>query len=143
MIRIELVSEVTAFRGPLKVAREIHEELGGSFRAPHHTVSQLGLAGELAIAAGGVMLLDEASEFRAGALAWLLATWTLMPARPVLVVDLSGERFPENLGRHWTERVPHSLLWTAIERAEHIDAGRSGSMRAPVLRCSQCDEVLA
>lgn len=35
-----------------------------AFRAPHHTVSKVGFMGELALAEGGVFMLDEAPEFR-------------------------------------------------------------------------------
>jgi len=45
-------------------ARQIAKDMGDrNLRAPHHTVSQAGLIGELAIAAGGVLLLDEVEEF--------------------------------------------------------------------------------
>jgi hypothetical protein len=41
------------------------------FRAPHHTVSELGLLGELELARCGTLFLDEVSEFRWNALAAL------------------------------------------------------------------------
>lgn len=38
--------------------------VAGPFRAPHHTVSLIGLKGELERAENGVLLLDESPEFR-------------------------------------------------------------------------------
>lgn len=43
------------------------------FRAPHHTVSERGLLGEAHLATGGVLFLDEATEFRSLALEALAA----------------------------------------------------------------------
>jgi DNA repair protein RadC len=43
-----------------------HNEAGRflTFRAPHHSCSRAGIAGELRLAVGGVLYLDEAGEFR-------------------------------------------------------------------------------
>lgn len=38
--------------------------VAGPFRAPHHTVSLVGLKGELELAENGVLMLDESPEFR-------------------------------------------------------------------------------
>jgi hypothetical protein len=35
-----------------------------AFRAPHHSVSELGMAGEVEMAEGGLLYLDEVDEFR-------------------------------------------------------------------------------
>lgn len=50
----------------------------------------------------------------------------MKPARPVLVVDLSdqsifkyAEKYAEKIGDP-IERLPHSWLWQAIERAEEL-----------------------
>lgn len=67
------------------------------FRAPHHTVSTAGLVGnakrpgEVSLAHNGVLLLDEATEFRRDALDALWATLKLgtvgsFPAAPRLVI---------------------------------------------------------
>jgi len=56
----------------------------------------------------------------------MLRTWAMKPARPVLVVDLSdqsifkyAEKYAEKIGDP-IERLPHSWLWQAIERAEEL-----------------------
>lgn len=60
------------------------------FRAPHHTVSRVGALGELARAAGGVLLLDDAQEFKADTLRQLIREWQSMGImRPVLVMLFS------------------------------------------------------
>lgn len=63
-------------------------------RAPHHTASRRALLGELALAAGGILYLDEADKHRRGDLVALIHHWNQMamnPARPILVlrVDVS------------------------------------------------------
>jgi hypothetical protein len=77
-------------RGAHVEAREIAG--GRTFRAPHHTVSQAGLVGELAIAAGGVLMLDEAGQFSRAAMLALKNTLTLMSddVRPVLFLTVPG-----------------------------------------------------
>lgn len=71
-------------------AREAAKGRTGPFRAPHRTVSLLGLIGELAISAGGVLWLDAANELRAGDVLTLCGTWAFMhPAhRPVVYFAL-------------------------------------------------------
>lgn len=64
------------------------------FRAPHHTVSEWGLAGELSLAAGGVLYLDEAREIKTSALAGVMATWRMMdgnPAQPLVIAAAHDE----------------------------------------------------
>lgn len=40
------------------------EILGVALRAPHHTCSPESVAGEVELAAGGILLLDDAADFR-------------------------------------------------------------------------------
>lgn len=70
--------------------------LGRNFRAPHHTVSQAGLVSELAIAACGVLLLDEVESFSAQALRSLRNTLEFMheDARPALFLTHACEEMP-------------------------------------------------
>jgi hypothetical protein len=74
--------------GAIWLARRMARRRNGLFRAPHHTVSGLGLISELAISAGGTLLLDEAIEFRRSGVRQLLSTWRAMPKaiRPDLVL---------------------------------------------------------
>jgi len=93
-MNIIVVPEKTETTSATFRARQLHREKGrGPFRAPHHSVSEVGAIAELALAAGGVYLMDEAREWRSNVRASVLRTWALMPpeARPVLVVDTSGE----------------------------------------------------
>lgn len=77
-------------------ARELAANIGGPLRAPHHTCSAIALLGELALAAGGVLYLDEVPEFRAEALSAMAHTWAKMTDghRPTLVL---GVREAQNL----------------------------------------------
>jgi hypothetical protein len=93
-MNIIVVPEKTETTSATFRARQLHREKGrGPFRAPHHSVSEVGAIAELALAAGGVYLMDEAREWRSNVRASVLRTWALMPpeARPILVVDMSGD----------------------------------------------------
>ena len=61
------------------------------FRAPHHTVSDLGFCGEIERAAGGLLFLDEAPEFRRGLVERIPAA---LEADPSLVVIASANPCP-------------------------------------------------
>lgn len=82
---------------PIATARKLAAELGGNFRAPHHTVSRAGLSGEMALAAGGVLLLDEPAEFTRGALSMLESLWAGMdPAcRPEILLTVRATDDPK------------------------------------------------
>lgn len=83
----------------LKIVKNCQEELararegaqGKPCRAPHHTVSLTGLMGELAIAAGGVLWVDSAEDYRRGDLLILCNTWAaMMPdVRPTVIFALN------------------------------------------------------
>lgn len=110
-----------------QAARLLDPELGAlladrPFRAPHHSVSLAGLVGggdkprpgEVSLAHGGTLLLDEADEFRRDALESLFAAlvagkselrrygeiWTY-PAAPALVIGTVDPRntTPERLAK--------------------------------------------
>jgi magnesium chelatase family protein len=87
--------------------RDAREVMERPFRAPHHTVSEAGLLGggdkprpgEVSLAHGGILLLDEIAEFRRAVLdsLWVAlragestivrrGEWTRIPARPALVI---------------------------------------------------------
>lgn len=87
--------------GALIEAREMAAEAGCNLRAPHHSVSQAGLIGELAIAAGGVLFLDEVEEFRGSALRTMVNHLGMMQekVRPVLFVTHCGDELPEAVAK--------------------------------------------
>lgn len=95
-MRIEVRKSGT---GATLEARAVAKEVGRNLRAPHHTVSQAGLIGELALAACGVLLLDEADLFRGSSLLVLRNHLELMhpDARPVLFLTHSGDEVPDGL----------------------------------------------
>jgi magnesium chelatase family protein len=67
------VTAIHSVAGLLSASRDL--SLARPFRAPHHTVSEIGLVGggdgprpgEVSLAHLGVLLLDELAEFRRGA----------------------------------------------------------------------------
>jgi hypothetical protein len=63
------------------------------FRAPHHTISELGALSELALAAGGILYLNEAIEFRKPVLSAIYRVWVKMypKVRPVIIAHLNKE----------------------------------------------------
>lgn len=85
-------------RESIEEAREAAKGRNGVFRAPHHTVSQAALMGELAISAGGVLYLDEADQFRSSALSIMFNTMGFMhpDVRPHVVMACEGD-LPERV----------------------------------------------
>lgn len=81
---------IVARRGDTSPVRLAHRigVIRRPLRAPHHTVNDRGLVGEVAMAAGGTLLLDQAHLFKLNPLASAMATWKLMggnPAQPLIV----------------------------------------------------------
>jgi len=74
-------------------ARQMAEDAGRPFRAPHHSVSHAGLIGELALAAGGILFLDCVEEFRGSALTSLRNHIEMMArdVKPTLFVTYGGD----------------------------------------------------
>lgn len=80
-------------------ARRLAELSRCPFRAPHHSVSQAGLVGELALAAGGILFLDSVEEFRGSALLVLKNHMSMMAEgiRPLLFMTHGDEELPESV----------------------------------------------
>ncbi len=116
--------------------------LQAPFRAPHHTVSEAGLLGggarprpgEVSLAHGGVLFLDEVAEFRRSSLEDLarvvgrgevvLARSEMvarMPARPALVV---GSCEPRDF-----ERAKKLFPWTGVYEMTAGEVGRLAEVR--------------
>lgn len=74
-------------------ARNEATRRNGHLRAPHHMASLIGLMGELAIAAGGVLMLDDIGEFRREGLRVLANHIASMhsTSRPCVVATYRGE----------------------------------------------------
>ncbi len=82
--------ELFTVAGGIDYARELAHQMGGNLRAPHHTVSRAAIGAEIALAAGGVLLLDEAAYFSPDIVHQISRTWLgMVPAcRPRIVVIL-------------------------------------------------------
>ena len=82
--------ELFAPPGGIAYARDLAQSIGGNLRAPHHTASHAAMGDEMALAAGGVLLLDDAGEFSPAVLARIASVWAAMtPAvRPRIVAVL-------------------------------------------------------
>lgn len=108
MDKVEIIFGQTP-AGVVAKYREVAEKSGlGRFRAPHCSASQIALVAELAIAAGGVLFLDEAEAFRASYLDAVICTWREMPerVRPVLVLRFRhppGGRLRDTLTRRFPD----------------------------------------
>lgn len=78
--------------------RRMAEQRRCALRAPHHSVSSAGLVGELAIAAGGILLLDCVEEFRGSTLLTMKNHLDMMAehVRPLLFLTHEGE-LPERV----------------------------------------------
>lgn len=113
-----------AVRAVWSVAGVLVDHLGVAFRAPHHTVSDAGLVGsrgrpgEVSLAHGGCLLLDEVADFRRSALQALTHAMSQgvavtpdgqalppsFPARPQLVI---GTCAPKDV-----KRARELFTWT-------------------------------
>ncbi len=107
--------------GATWLARRMARRRNGLFRAPHHTASDIGAQGELAIAAGGTLYLDEALKFRRNTLAQLLSTWRMMPeaVRPDLVLGCllpDGDGGAQRRFNDLLERLPVEPRGFHLER---------------------------
>jgi hypothetical protein len=108
----------------LRFAREL--AWGDAFRAPHHTVSTIGLVGELAVAVGGVLYLEGFECFRASAVRTMFDVWgrmdedlrpdVVMVARTGYAPDLRDHS--EDAGK-W-RALPISL--DVFEAIPHLDS---------------------
>lgn len=87
-----IITNPDGWRGITAMARDIGREVGGPFRAPHHTVSQIVAVQEVAIAAGGVLYIDDPAEFAPGVCRAIVDTVRAMdPAhRPLVVLGYGG-----------------------------------------------------
>jgi hypothetical protein len=87
---VTLITAGPRAKGAFYEACNVGRKHGGNFRAPHHTVSQTGMAGELALAAGGVLVLDDANEFSHSAISVIKNLLPMMDeaVRPVVVLTL-------------------------------------------------------
>ncbi len=89
-----ITSPTAAASGAIEQVRKIASELGGNLRAPHHTAGASAVAGEMALAAGGVLLLDDPADFPRVIVRLIGRLWQQMAptARPHIVVILRGDR---------------------------------------------------
>lgn len=112
-----LITSPAAHRGSISKAREIAAEYGGNFRAPHFTVSRNAISGEMALAAGGVLLLDQAADFSRSVVSMITNLWTNMdPAcRPELIVTLSGDGTDDGTAAMLAHFVKTFEGWTVTE----------------------------
>lgn len=83
---------------------------GRPFRAPHHTVSARGLRSEIELAKGGILLLEDAAEFRAHD----LPRTTPKDVRVILTADSS-----DALARILTFPIAAGAVVCPIERGPH------------------------
>jgi len=94
--------------GIVKTVRALHAGFGGEIplRAPHYTVGHQGMLGELVLAAGGILFLDDILEFVPAVLRQLLWHWDHMDpkAQPILVIGLRLSR-DEQAARHEWSRI--------------------------------------
>ena len=87
---LELITLQAGARGATTAARDRALTIGRNFRAPHHTASSAAMGSEVAIAAGGVLYLDEPEEISLSAARMLYSTVRAMhpDARPVVILTI-------------------------------------------------------
>ncbi len=102
-------------KGQTMYARRLAEMSCGPLRAPHHTCSRLALGHELALAAGGVLYLDDLSEWRRAQLQDITRTWVEMDgaSRPHLVLGFRVPRDPDAVHPIW-KRSAWVDAWEAL-----------------------------
>jgi hypothetical protein len=99
------------------------------FRAPHFTAHQLGIMGELALGAGGVLLLDEVIEFRRQSLRSRFWTWRAKgeQQRPALVLGFHPELAKSDTERQYQLRGLERLIDYLPPIDSHITVTRSNT----------------
>lgn len=110
------------FRGPptkgihlLRYARRCADQLGGHFRAPHHTINATGALSELAISAGGVLWLDDPQEFRPEILTSLRRTLAAMSHPPIVFLRITSP-----LSALQIERIERGFpTFTQVDAPDH------------------------
>ena len=92
----EIITTPVPAAGLIYKARALAAECGDSFRAPHHTASRAAIGAEMALAAGGTLLLDEPAEFSRSVVNMIAHTWIRMvPAcRPKIILVIRGSEDP-------------------------------------------------
>lgn len=118
--RYMLITAGPGTDGMVARAREIAKDHGGNFRAPHHTVSGAGMAGELALAAGGVLYLDEANEFSRSSISTIKNLVPMMDSkvRPLLIVGIRWQHDPFS-----KEKAPEDVVERALDRTADMFQG--------------------
>jgi len=88
------------------------------FRTPHHTTSVKGCLHEVAVAAGGVLVLDDAQEFKPETMHEIICLWHSMGVmRPAIVLLFTEEPSPA-----YVQRVSMSLNARDYEAQAKIEA---------------------
>jgi len=110
-----LITTPRGVTGSVSLARKIAAER--NFRAPHHTASREGMAGEMAIAAGGVLYLDEPAQFSRSAVHMIANLWRMMdPAcRPQIVVAIVDQKEDDHTAMDIARVVDLFDGWTVAE----------------------------
>ena len=111
--------------GIVSTVRALHVGLGGKipFRAPHYTIGHQGMLGELALAAGGILFLDDILEFVPSVLRRLLWHWDHMDAKvqPILVVGLRLSTAKQATHHEWSRIEKLAEILPPIKH--HVIAG--------------------
>lgn len=93
---LEIITSPVAAAGLIRKAQALAAQHGGNLRAPHHTASRAAIGAEVAIAAGGVLLLDEPAEFSRAVVSMIGDTWIRMvpTCRPRVILTIRGDKDP-------------------------------------------------
>jgi len=107
---------ITFVRG--RSAHKLAADMGAghNVRAPHHTVGEIGIVGELALAAGGVLYLEDIEEFRLACIRSVARIWVKMDpeARPAIVARVSDDEAGRRAIGAFMEYLPENELGSKV-----------------------------
>ncbi len=93
---VEIITSPVPAAGLIYKARALAARHSGNLRAPHHTASRAAIGAEMAMAAGGVLLLDEPAEFSRAVVRMIADILVRMdPAcQPRVILIIRGDEDP-------------------------------------------------
>ena len=109
--------------GKTIIARRLAVTVNGPFRAPHHTCSRAAVGAELALAAGGVLYLDDWQEWDYGTLQYLWDVWGRMRPGCQPMVALGWHPHSADYHRRYGKELPPKLVNLVWDRLRKLVDG--------------------
>lgn len=124
-MRYELITAPAGAFGLVHRASQLAKAEGGPMRAPHHTVGGHGAMIELALAAGGVLFLEDPAEFSGPVLRALLTTAGHMHCPPRILLGVRGRNATSASGARLADVQDEGTTGAMLERLASLLEGHT------------------